>query len=80
MLIREKRENYAPQKCGAMRYYKCCLLLYHCQVVHTSLQAMVQKDVRPSDPELTKPEEEEVEKVREKERSEDKRVERSGCG
>lgn len=34
------------------------------QVVHSSLQAMVAREVRPSDPELAKPEEEEVEKVR----------------
>lgn len=32
-------------------------------MVHSSLQAMVAREVRPSDPELAKPEEEEVEKV-----------------
>ena len=34
-------------------------------MVHSSLQAMVARDVRPSEPELAQPEEEEVEKVRE---------------
>ena len=34
------------------------------KVVHTSLQAMVPKD-RPTDPELLKPDEEEIEKVSE---------------
>ena len=33
------------------------------KVVHTSLQAMVPKE-RPTDPELLKPDEEEIEKVR----------------
>lgn len=32
------------------------------KVVHTSLQAMVQRD-RPTDPEMMKPDEEEVERV-----------------
>ena len=35
------------------------------KVVHTSLQAMVPKD-RPTDPELLKPDEEEIEKVSER--------------
>ncbi len=34
------------------------------KVIHSSLSAMVQRDVRPSDPELIKPDEEEIEKVR----------------
>ena len=33
------------------------------KVIHTSLSAMVQKDIRPSDPELIKPDDEEIEKV-----------------
>lgn len=33
------------------------------KVVHTSLSAMVSRDVRPSDPELIKPDDEEIEKV-----------------
>ena len=37
-------------------------------MVHSSLQAMVSRDVRPSEPELAIPEEEEVEKVTEETR------------
>ncbi len=33
------------------------------KVIHSSLSAMVQRDVRPTDPELVKPDEEEIEKV-----------------
>ncbi len=33
------------------------------KVIHSSLSAMVQRDVRPSDPELIKPDDEEIEKV-----------------
>ena len=43
----------------------CCVSL---QVVHSSLQAMVSRDVRPSEPELARPPEEEVEKVTEETR------------
>jgi len=38
------------------------------KVVHASLQAMLPKEVRPSDPELIKPDEEEVEKTTEQTR------------
>jgi SNW domain-containing protein 1 len=38
------------------------------KVVHSSLEAMVSRGVRPSDPELVRPEEEEVEKVTEETR------------
>ena len=38
------------------------------KVVHSSLQAMVARDTRPSDPELLKPDEEEVEKTTEETR------------
>ena len=38
------------------------------QVVHSSLEAMVSRGVRPSNPELVRPEEEEVEKVTEETR------------
>jgi len=34
------------------------------KVVHTSLSAMVARDVRPSEPELIKPDDEEIEKVK----------------
>lgn len=38
------------------------------QVVHSSLQAMVAREVRPSEPELAKPDEEEMEKTTEETR------------
>lgn len=38
------------------------------QVVHASLQAMLPKEVRPSDPELIRPDEDEVEKTTEETR------------
>ena len=41
-----------------------CVCSLPLQVVHSSLKAMVPREVRPSDPELAKPEEEEVERVR----------------
>ena len=41
------------------------------KVVHTSLQAMVPKE-RPTDPELMKPDEEEIEKVRGREGGEER--------
>ena len=37
-------------------------------MVHTSLKDMIPKEVRPSDPELFRPDEEEMEKVTEKTR------------
>ena len=45
-----------------------CVSVFVSQVVHSSLQAMVSRDVRPSNPELAKPEEEEVDKVTEETR------------
>ena len=45
-----------------------CVLCVCVQVVHSSLEAMVSRGVRPSDPELVRPEEEEVEKVTEETR------------
>ncbi len=33
------------------------------KVVHSSLSAMVQRDMRPSDPDLVKPDDEEIQKV-----------------